>query len=148
MARRRRRARRYARTAGRYAMAGVKGAALQAATGAVAQLGHNALAQRVPFVAQNWWTGPAAMAVLGLLMKRRQRLRGLGDAMLGAAGYAGAFGYTASRIPQTGDLYTASETGMLVGGEFPPLNDADNPTSSFYVPEGAEQGTVDTAMLL
>ena len=151
MARRRRRVRKYARTAGRYAMAGVKGAALQAATGAVAQLGHTAVATRVPFVAQNWWSGPAALALLGLLMKRRQRLRGLGDAMLGAAGYAGAQGYTASRMGagiEAQGLYDPADAGMLVGGGYAPLNDANNPTSSFYVPEGTEQGTTDAAMLL
>jgi hypothetical protein len=129
-------------------MSGIKGAALQAATGAVANLGHTALATRVPFVAQNWWSGPAGLAVLGVLMKRRPRLRGLGDAMLGAAGYAGAMGYTASRMgAEAGALYEP-ETGMLVGGNYPPLADSQNPTSSHYVPEGTPAGDVSSAMVL
>ena len=150
--RRRRRARRYARAAGRAAMGGIKGAALQAATGAVANLGHTALSTRVPFVAANWWAGPAGMAVLGILMKRRPRLRGLGDAMLGAAGYAGAMGYQAAKATAVAMGEAAAvyepDTGMLVGGQFAPLSDQENPTSSFYVPAGTPAGDVSSAMYL
>ena len=131
-------------------MGGIRGAALQAATGAVAQLGTAALASRVDFVGQTWWAPAAGMAVLGVLMKKRARLRSLGDAMLGAAGYAGAQGYQLSRAvaaanPEAAALY---DTGLLVGGEFPPLSDQNNPPSSFYVPEGTQQGDVSTAMAL
>lgn len=150
--RRRRRARRAVRTAGRYAMSGIRGAALQAATGAVAQLGSAAIAARVDFVGRTWWAPAAGMAVLGVLMKRRPRLRGLGDAMLGAAGYAGAQGYQLSRsVAAAGGEAAAlyeGDTGLLVGGEFPPLSDQNNPTSSFHVPEGTVAGDTSAAMYL
>jgi hypothetical protein len=135
-------------------MSGIKGAALQAATGAVAELGAAAIAARVPFVAQNWWATPAGLALLGILMKRRQRLRGLGDAMLGAAGYAGAQNYQLARAigvtaGETAALYDGtSDAGMLVGGDFAPLSDYNNPTSSRYVAEGTPAGSVDAAMAL
>jgi len=143
------RGRRVARAAGRAAMTGIRGAALQAATGAVAQLGVSALAARVQFVGQTWWAPAATMALVGVLMKRRTRLRGLGDAMLGAAGYSGAECYVISRgnagQAEAGALY---DTGMLVGGQFPELSDRANPTSSFYVPEGTASGDVSAAMAL
>lgn len=143
------RGRRVARRVGRAAMTGIRGAALQAATGAVGQLGISALAARVGFIGQTWWAPAATMALLGVVMKRRTRLRGLGDAMLGAAGYAGAEGYMIARqVPgpvEAGALY---DTGMLMGGQYAALNDQNNPTSSFYVPQGTSAGDVSAAMAL
>jgi len=154
--RRRSRARRAVRYAGKAAMGGIRGAALQAATGAVANLGASAVASRVGFVGSTWWAPPLGMAVLGVLMKKRPRLRGLGDAMLGAAGYAGAQNFQLSRsvaasAGEAGALYAPGnmyDTGLLVGGSYGALNDQQNPTSSFYVPEGTAAGDISSAMML
>lgn len=134
-------------------MSGIKGSAIQIATGAVAELGNAAIAGKVGFIGQNWWAGPGGMALLGILMKKRRRLAGLGDAMLGAAGYAGAMNYTmaqmtAGHAPETAALLQPGDVGALMGSGYAPLNDQLNPTSEFYVPPDAEQGSVDAAMVL
>jgi hypothetical protein len=145
-----RRGRKVGRAVGR----GVKASALQVATGAVAQLGSVALAGRVGFIQGNWWAAPAMLALAGVLAKRRQRLGGLGDALLGAAGYAGAQQYqlgAAMRAQgaETGALY-GSEVGMLYtpGQTMGYLGADENPTSTHYVEPTAApaEGDVSEAM--
>lgn len=143
MARRRRRSvktrvRRVGRAVGR----GVKGSVLQLAAGAVGQLGSTAAAGRVGFLASNWWASPALVAVLGHLAKRRRKLAGIGDALLGAAGFQAAQQYQmnsgmVAQAAETGALYPGYETGALINPHMAGyLNDQADPTSSHYA--GAE----------
>jgi hypothetical protein len=111
-------------------------------------MAHYFASQKVDFVAQKYWAGPALMAVAGHVLKKKRPGKGYGDALLGAAGYAAAQGYNAQRAAQaagaapaataeTGALLSASDVGALINQQYDTgvagyLNDARNPTSSFY----------------
>jgi len=145
-----------ARRAGGYAkrgLAGAKGSAVQAVVGAVGYAGHYFGAQKIEFIANKYWAGPVALAVVGHIVKKKRPGKGYGDALLGAAGYAMAQGYNANRQsqqasnnvpqPETGALLGASDVGALINREYDTgiagyLNDARNPTSSFYVESGTQ----------
>ncbi len=139
---------RRARSAGRRVVGGVRGSALQAAAGAVAYLGHYAVNSRVAVLQANWWATPAIMGVAGHVLKKRRKLSSIGDAMLGAAGYAMALGYSASRsaaaAAETGALVSPADTGAMYGeydtGVAGYLDDSTNPTSAFY-DDGSRYGS-------
>jgi hypothetical protein len=135
---------------GRSAMGGAKGSAIQAVVGGVGYAAHYLGSQKVDFIAQKYWSGPVVIAVVGHVLKKKRPGKGYGDALLGAAGYALAQGYNAQRASaaasgtapataaETGALLSASDVGALINREYDTgvagyLNDARNPTSSFYV---------------
>jgi hypothetical protein len=119
-----RRVRHHIVRAGRAVGRGTRGAALQVIAGLVAGVGHSAAASRVDFVQKNWWSGPVILGVVGLLARKSRRLSGAGDALLGAAGYAGYMAYTVAHANApaasagTQGVWDdeASDVGFLSGG--------------------------------
>lgn len=137
MARRRRKGRRRSRRSSRLTT-GLRGSALQVATGAVTSLGHQVLAERVEAIRDNWWAGGAVLCGVGFLLKRRRKVSSLGDAMLGAGGYALGLTYQMRRsAAQTGALLSPGDLAGLEGGQWSPIDDQLNPISSHYRDPGA-----------
>jgi len=140
----------------------IRGSALDLATGAVGYLGHYAVASRIPAIATNWWAAPLAMGVVGHMLKRRRgRIGNVGIATIGAAGYAFALGLQTSRAaaratppPSDAGALVNADTGALVddyaSGVAGYLDDAQNPTSSFFAgePGEADDAAVESAMNL
>lgn len=119
-----------ARGAGRRFAGGAKGSAVEGIVGVVGYFAHKTASEKIGFVGQNWYAGPLGMAVLGHVLKKKAKTANVGTALLGAAGYAGAFGYSmkkASAATETKGLMAPGETGALQG------------TDSYYLPD-----TIDT----
>jgi hypothetical protein len=93
---------------------GARNVVLQVLAGVGAGAVHNLGGQKVNFIANNWWAGPAALAALGVLMTRSRRLGAVGNAALGAAGYAGYIGYKMAGSQSNGNGNGSSaDTGLL-----------------------------------
>ena len=133
------RARARARSVGRGLARGAKGTAVQATSGVVGYFAQTLAASKIDFVAQNWWVGPAGLAAMGHLLKRKPRFQNVGAALCGAAGYAGAMGFMLRPKGETSGLVRPSEVGALVSqsgmGFLPELNQGtavSYPTSAYY----------------
>lgn len=116
-----------ARGAGRRFAGGAKGSAVEGIVGVVGYFAHKTASEKIGFVGQNWYAGPLGMAVLGHVLKKKAKTANVGTALLGAAGYAGAFGYSMKAATETKGLMAPGETGALQG------------TDSYYLPD-----TIDT----
>lgn len=118
-----------ARGAGRRFAGGAKGSAVEGIVGVVGYFAHKTASEKIGFIGQNWYAGPLGMAVLGHVLKKKAKTANVGTALLGAAGYAGAFGYSLKKAaaPETKGLMAPGETGALQG------------TDSYYLPD-----TIDT----
>lgn len=118
-----------ARGAGRRFAGGAKGSAVEGIVGVVGYFAHKTASEKIGFIGQNWYAGPLGMAVLGHVLKKKAKTANVGTALLGAAGYAGAFGYSLKKAaaPETKGLMAPGETGALQG------------TESYYLPD-----TIDT----
>lgn len=130
---------------------GLRGSALQVATGVVTSLGHQVIAERVDAVRNNWWAGGAVIAGVGFLLKRRPKVSPLGDAMIGAGGYAIGLAYQMQRAGaavETGALLGPGDIAGLQGGNYMPLDDQLNPSSQFYVEPGTPEGDINDALEL
>jgi hypothetical protein len=146
-----------------------KGSLIPAVVGAIGYGAHYVGSQKIEFVRDKYWAGPVAMAVVGHIVKKKRPGKGYGEALLGAAGYAFAQAYNADQqsrratnadtapppaAAETGALLSARDVGALIDREYDTgvagyLDDARNPTSSFYVPAGtmgAEDDAVAEAM--
>lgn len=128
---------------------GLRGSALQFATGVVTSLGHQVLAERVQAVRDNWWAGGVVLGGVGFLLKRRRKVAALGDAMIGAGGYALGLSYQMQRASaNTGALLQPGDIGALEGGSWSPIDDQLNPTSSHYISPGSPVGDISEAETL
>lgn len=142
---------------------GAKGSAIQAVVGGIAGMGIGAIYPKVKFLQENWYAGPVVLGVVGHMVRRKKPGRGYGEAILGAAGYAMAMGYSLKQQAEAQKQQTApAEAGALLpaGGDAGALveydtgiagylDDARNPTSSFYVEPGtvpAEDEAISEAM--
>jgi hypothetical protein len=133
-----------ARGAGRRFAGGAKGSAVEGIVGVVGYFAHKTASEKIGFVGQNWYAGPAAMGVLGHVLKKKAKTASIGTALLGAAGYAGAFGYSLSKVaqkPDTKGLMSPGETGALQTVDpyyLPDSGDTDaSPETSAYSDEDA-----------
>lgn len=115
--------------------AGVKAGAIQILSGAVTAYGNQKLSEASPFYRSQWWIGPAAIGVLGFLLKRKAKFAPVGNAMLGASGFALAQNYMFSHAntAASGDVtgMYGDDTGALYGAgdSYPSLN-SSGPTAS------------------
>lgn len=92
---------------------GAKANGMQILAGAIVQVIEQKVVESVPTIAnQGWWAPPAAMLGIGLLAKRSARFRGVGDALLGAAGYSAAFRYRS--------MAASADAGRVMGMPFRP----------------------------
>ncbi|MBI3204492.1 MAG: hypothetical protein HYZ29_23345 [Myxococcales bacterium] len=106
-----------ARGAGRRFAGGAKGSAIEGGIGVVGYFAHRTASEKIGFVGSKWWAGPAAMAVLGHVMKKKAKTANIGTALLGAAGYAGAMGYSLTKAGETTKgLQSPGEVGALQSG--------------------------------
>ncbi len=106
---------------------GVGGSAIEGAAGVIAFYGHRMLASKVAFIQNQPLAAPAAMLVLGHVLKKSGKLAPLGGALCGIAGYAGAQVFelkkaaaaanpkpaTTSGFDDTGALTSANDIGAL-----------------------------------
>jgi len=93
------------------ALAGGKGTLLSVGTGAgVGALSSYAISA-APFLGQNWWAMPAAIALVGHFLKRKNPA--IGGALLGVAGYWGISTYMSSRA-SSAKGFTPAEAGEFV----------------------------------
>lgn len=131
-----------ARGAGRRFAGGAKGSAVEGLAGVVGYFAHKTASEKIGFVAQNWYAGPVAMGILGHVLKKKAKTAQLGTAVLGAAGYAGALGYSLNKAakPETKGLMQPGETGALQSVDpyyLPDTIDTDaSPETSAYEDEG------------
>lgn len=77
------------------ALAGGKGSLVALGTGAGTSLASSYVIGAVPFLGGAWWAMPAALAVVGHFLKRKNPA--IGGALLGIAGYWGMSQYSATR---------------------------------------------------
>lgn len=100
---------------------GIGGSAIEGAAGVIAFYGHRMLSSKVAFVQNKPLAAPAAMLVLGHVLKKTRKLAPLGGALCGIAGYAGAQVFelqkasnAANKPAQTSGFYDDdSDTGAL-----------------------------------
>lgn len=106
---------------------GVGGSAIEGVAGVIAFYGHRMLASKVAFVQNQPLAAPAAMLVLGHVLKKSGKLSPLGGALCGIAGYAGAQVFelkkaaaaaqapkaTTAGFDDTGALTSATDIGAL-----------------------------------
>lgn len=105
-----------ARGAGRRFAGGAKGSAIEGGIGVVSYFAHRTASEKLGFVGSKWWAGPVAIAVLGHVMKKKAKTANIGTALLGAAGYAGAMGYSLTKAGETTKgLQSPGEVGALQG---------------------------------
>lgn len=105
--------------------AGVKAGALQVISGAVTAYGNQKLAEASPFYRSQWWIGPTVIGVMGFLLKRKAKFAPVGNAMLGASGFALAQNYMfQANTPGSGDVQGYDgDVGVMVGADaYPELN--------------------------
>lgn len=69
---------------------GVGGSAVEGVAGVVAFYAHRMLSTKVAFVQNHPLAAPGAILVLGHVLKKSRKLNGVGTALCGIAGYAGA----------------------------------------------------------
>jgi hypothetical protein len=123
-----------ARGGAKSAARGAKGSAIAVVAGAAAEIAHAQGTQRVKFLADHWYAGPAVLALGGHFLKRKHHDAGV--ALLGAAGYAAALAYQANKQsqPSTGQAQGwGDDAGQLVTPDaFRALPDASGPADAFY----------------
>lgn len=132
-----------ARGAGRRFAGGAKGSAVEGIVGVVGYFAHKTASEKIDFVRDKWWSGPVGMALLGHTLKKKAKTAQVGTALLGAAGYAGAFGYSLNRAaapkPETKGLQSPGDVGALQGVDpyyLPDTIDTDaSPETSAYADE-------------
>lgn len=134
-----------ARGAGRRFAGGAKGSAVEGIVGVVGYFAHKTASEKIDFVRDKWWSGPVGMALFGHTLKKKAKTAQVGTALLGAAGYAGAFGYSLNRAgaagkPETKGLQSPGyDTGALQGVDpyyLPDTIDTDaSPETSAYADE-------------
>jgi hypothetical protein len=94
---------------------GMKANGVQVLAGAITAMASGALVKAAPqMMSFAWWAEPAALVIAGILARRSKRLTAMGDAVLGAAGYAGVISY------RTRGPGAPAEAGRLVGVPFRP----------------------------
>lgn len=131
-----------ARGAGRRFAGGAKGSAVEGIVGVVGYFAHKTASEKIGFVGQNWYAGPVAMGILGHVLKKKAKTANVGTALLGAAGYAGAFGYSlkSASKPETKGLMNPGEVGALQSEDpfyLPDTIDTDaSPETSAYDDSG------------
>ena len=81
---------------------------------------------------------PYVMAGTGMLLKRNARFAGIGDALLGAAGYSGYLGYL---MNATVKANTPKETGLVIGGQ-----GWDAPALDYPAPMAAAEAEVPSSV--
>ena len=86
---------RRARSAGKYALAGSKGSAMAAGSGAAAFYAAKIASEHVETLRSRWWATPAALAAAGHFAKKKSMALGAG--LLGAAGWCAAQNYEANK---------------------------------------------------
>lgn len=69
---------------------GLGGSAVEGVAGVVAFYAHRMLSQKVTAVQQHPLLAPGGILVLGHVLKKSRKLNGVGTALCGIAGYAGA----------------------------------------------------------
>lgn len=131
-----------ARGAGRRFAGGAKGSAVEGVVGVVGYFAHKTASEKIDFVRDKWWSGPVAMGVLGHVLKKKAKTAQVGTALLGAAGYAGAFGYSLSKAaaaPETKGLMSSGYDASGLQSSVDPYSlpdsidtDASAGTSDYY----------------
>jgi hypothetical protein len=129
-----------ARRGGKAVAGGVKGSALQVLSGAVTCFGNQKLAESSEFYRSKWFIGPAVIALVGYMLKKKGKTAPVGHAMLGAAGYSLAQNYAlaknnAAASADAGQVYAIRgqvDTGMIYTPGAPMLSPgaATAPTSA------------------
>lgn len=112
MASKRRSFRERGRSIGRSLATGMKGTVMAGGTGAGVYFLHDLAQRKVEFLGNRPWVAPAALLVVGHMMKQRAKLNVPGIAVCGAAGYA--LGNAISFMMKTSDAAKAADTKGLV----------------------------------
>lgn len=121
-----------ARAIGMTAARGIKGTAIDGVTGVAAYFAHSFASEKIDFVAKHWYAGPVGLAIIGHVLKRKPRTMGIGASLLGAAGYAGAFGYKLNKAAQP--QKPAGTAGLTQPGDVSGLM---SPVDPFALPDNS-----------
>lgn len=97
---------------------GVGGSAVEGVAGVIAFYAHRMLSQKVTSVQTHPLLAPGGLLVLGHVLKKNRRLSGVGVALCGIAGYAGAQVFelqkaTTATQPAAGTAGFDDDTGAL-----------------------------------
>jgi len=109
----------------RHILGGAKGSAMVAAGGAGSYFLAKFASEKVEFLRSQWYMLPAAMAVGGHFLKRKNAALGAG--LLGAAGYAFGVNYDFSQAAKKAGAVPQKEAGALFpagGGDASGFEDA------------------------
>ena len=111
---------------------GVVPSAIEGAAGVIAFYAHRMLSSKVPFVQNHALAAPGGLLVLGHVLKKTRKLNGVGTALCGIAGYAGAQVFelqkaTAATKPAGTAGFDGEDTGALTQpGDIGMLLEANN----------------------
>jgi len=123
---------------------GAKGSAISLATGAGIGAASGYAFSAIPFLATNWWAMPAATALIGHFLKRKNPV--IGDALIGTAGFLLYSAYMANKSGAKGFvdagamLPGSSDAGALFG--------ASSYNDSRMTDASPNMGTAQAAMLM
>jgi hypothetical protein len=110
---------------------GAKGSAMSVVTGGAVGLASGYALSAVPWLGQAWWTMPAALALLGHFLRRKNPT--VGGALLGVGGYWAYTGFMANKSA------VAGARGFVDAG----FIDAGYPAGR-YAPGGSDAGAFTT----
>jgi hypothetical protein len=110
-------------------MSGAKGTVIGVASGAAAAVVSGYAQTAIPFLATaGWWAMPAALALVGHFLKRKNPT--IGGAIIGIAGYQAYANYVQSHATKgfaEAGAYNYADAGMLQGGSQPLSMYTDSP---------------------
>lgn len=131
-----------ARAIGRRAAGDLPSSAIAAATGVATFYVQKLVADNIEMARRYWWAVPAATAFGGHFLRQMNQPAGL--ALIGAAGYGGAWGFAAQQAAAeaTGVIDPAADVGAFAAGAYEAL--PEGPFSAFE--EAAERSSANSAM--
>ena len=94
---------------------GVGGSAVEGVAGVVAFYAHRMLSSKVAFVQNKPLAAPVGILVLGHVLKKSRKLSGIGTALCGIAGYAGAQVFELKKASTQANQASGSTVGQAAG---------------------------------
>lgn len=128
---------------------GAKGSAMSVVTGGAVGLASGYALSAIPWLGQAWWTMPAALALLGHFLKRKNPT--IGGALLGVGGYWAYTGFMANRSAM-GTAKGFVDAGFIDAGRYAPGGSDAGAFTSYNDNIGTAaspaMGTAQAAMLM
>lgn len=125
---------------------GAKGSAISLATGAGIGAASGYAFSAIPFLATNWWAMPAATALIGHFLKRKNPV--IGDALIGTAGFLLYSAYMANKSSATTKGFIDAGAMLPGSSDAGALFGASSYNDSRMTDASPAMGTAQAAMLM